>query len=335
MENVQKISLDILNNMTYGQVYSKQYDKGRILKIKLVEDGSPLDLTDAIVTFKAKKPDNTVVYNNCIVDAENSEITVELTEQLTVLPGKIPFEIEISNKSKKITRVKLDKVSMGNTSISILNQLQQILIPTGSSSIPYSFCSDVKMTNVTGEYGDGVPPYLTLKTGSANKNYSTNEIVPSTIKFKDVVIYNPYCDVNNFSCDIEYIGTTIVKTVSGTLKIEKAIVQNDDIESTSEFSALQVALSNLAVANAEAKVYYKEMQAISGVKSSATEPTDKNISIWIKTSGISDIEIPEIKDDETNLTDTWSSQKISEMVNSGGSTIDSEELNTALAEILI
>ena len=136
---------------------------------------------------------------------------------------------------------------------------------------------------------------------------------------------------------MDYIGATIVKTVTGTLKIEKAVVDGDEIESTSEFTALQVALSNLAIANAEAKDYYEKMQEITGVQASETEPINDKISVWVRTSNITTatINIPEIKDEETNLTDTWSSQKISEMLNSGGSTIDSEELNTALAEILV
>ena len=335
MESVQKITLDILNNRTYEQVYSKQYDKGRVLKIKLVEDGAPINLSEGTVCFKAKKPDNTVVYNNCIIDSEKSEITIELTEQLTALPGKIPFEIEIKSKSDKIALVYLDDVPANNYTCSILNQLSQNIISSGNNSNPYKLCSDMTLGYFEG-VGDGLgfsDVQVVVKSGGVNKIFDREEPIPSNINFKDIVIYSSK-GIKNFMGEMEYTGATIVKTVSGTLNVEKAIVIDGDIESTSEFTALQAALSSLAIANAEAKEYYEEMQEISGIKSSATEPTDERISVWIKTSNTSNINLPEIKDSKINLTDTWSSQKILQTINSGG-TIDSNELNSALAEILV
>lgn len=336
MENVQKITLDILNNRTYEQAYSKQYDKGRLLIVKLVEDGAPIDLTDTTVIFKAKKPDNTVIYNNCIIDTENSEVTIELTEQLTVLPGKIPFEIEITSKEKRLSRINIDTISKGDYSNSILNQLQKAIVSTNSSANPYRFYSDIRMINVNGTVSSGtLSPNLILKCSGANKIFVENEYVSSTVAFRDIVIYSSDSNITNFVCDIEYIAAVIVKTVSGTLKIEKAIVQDGDIESADEFSALQSALEELAVANIEAKDYYESMKSLLGIQSSKTAPTDNRISVWINTSSNSTIQLPEIKDEEISSTDTWSSQKISEILTNGSGTIDNEELNTALAEILV
>ena len=335
MENVQRITLDIMNNRTYEQAYSKQYDKGRILKIKLVEDGAPLDLSNSSATFQAKKPDNTVIYNHCAIDVEKSEIIIELTEQLTVVPGKTPFEIEIKSRMPKTTSIYLENVIPNSYNNSIFNQISDNIVTTGNNSAPYRLNSDMIMSFWEG-VSDSLNTKIALKTNSTNKIFSPNETIPSSISFKDIVIYNE-SGIKDFRCDMDYIGATIVKTVTGILKIEKAVVDGDEIESTSEFTALQAALSNLAIANAEAKDYYEKMQEITGVQASETEPINDKISVWVRTSNITTatINIPEIKDEETNLTDTWSSQKISEILNSGGSTIDSEELNTALAEILI
>jgi hypothetical protein len=55
-----------------------------------------------------------------------------------------------------------------------------------------------------------------------------------------------------------------------------------------------------------------EVDKVSTIAVSETAPTKDNVVAWIDSSDTEDYEIPEIKDDETNETDTWSSKKISD-----------------------
>lgn len=68
------------------------------------------------------------------------------------------------------------------------------------------------------------------------------------------------------------------------------------------------------------------------VKISDIAPTNSGAKLWVDTTGDSEVNIPEIKDDATSTTDTWSSAKIISMV---GTTVDTkvdEKVDTKVEE---
>lgn len=102
----QEISVDINDNKTYEYFYAKQYDTGRIFIINITKDGNPFNLSDCTVIANMKKPDGTVKMDSCTIISEN-QIQLIATDQVTVLSGKIPLDIQITNGSATIKTITL------------------------------------------------------------------------------------------------------------------------------------------------------------------------------------------------------------------------------------
>jgi hypothetical protein len=68
-----------------------------IFLIALRNGGLPIDLTGALVTFYAKKPDGHVLFNECIVtDATNGKCTYKVTTQTSAAAGTLKAQIVIT-----------------------------------------------------------------------------------------------------------------------------------------------------------------------------------------------------------------------------------------------
>lgn len=91
MENIQSITLDVMNNHNYDTLFANQYDIGRQFRIGVTKDNEPVDLTGLEITFILGKPDGTKVVNNCTV--EDNVAVVDITEQMTTCPGKLPYQL--------------------------------------------------------------------------------------------------------------------------------------------------------------------------------------------------------------------------------------------------
>lgn len=90
----QEITLDIMDNKIYETMYSKQYDEGRQIVFHITENGQPFDTTGVKATIQMKKPDGSVVINDCILS--NNQLIVTLTNQMTICAGnRIPFQIQL------------------------------------------------------------------------------------------------------------------------------------------------------------------------------------------------------------------------------------------------
>ena len=102
----QEISVDINDNKTYEYFYAKQYDTGRIFIINITKDGNPFNLSDCTVIANMKKPDGTVKMDSCTIISEN-QIQLIATDQMTLLSGRIPLDIQITNDSATIKTITL------------------------------------------------------------------------------------------------------------------------------------------------------------------------------------------------------------------------------------
>ena len=54
----------------------------------------------------------------------------------------------------------------------------------------------------------------------------------------------------------------------------------------------------------------ERLKTIKSLEVSSTTPTDENTQAWINSESNESFSLPEVKDNETNELDTWSSQKI-------------------------
>lgn len=90
---------DILLNLVPGafspEVHLSQYDKGRVIPFKLVDDKSAYSVPEgAIVKVKATKPSGLGFVVNCTADGDR--VTIENTETMSNEFGRFPAELSIA-----------------------------------------------------------------------------------------------------------------------------------------------------------------------------------------------------------------------------------------------
>ena len=83
-------------------------------------------------------------------------------------------------------------------------------------------------------------------------------------------------------------------------------------------------MTNNSIKQAFARFWQHTVAAIKKVSTiavSSTQPNDENVKLWINPEEDEVVNIPEIKDNEISVVDTWSSQKINSFF-ADGITID-------------
>ena len=84
-----------------------QYDVGSpVFDITLLNGGQPINLTGALVTFAAIKPDKTLIGNSCVVsetEPENGKCTYAVTSQTSIVDGTLAcqFIITFADEAEK------------------------------------------------------------------------------------------------------------------------------------------------------------------------------------------------------------------------------------------
>ena len=151
---------------------------------------------------------------------------------------------------------------------------------------------------------------------SASKNLGKVFMTPKGIWDKNLnytkldIVTNK---VGKISCG--YIATTdIEKNVEITDNRWLKLFELLDGDLTEEYKAVQTDVTNKATdvdANKKAvDLIYSQMQKLYDVEISTTTPTNERTGLWINPDDEQSVNIPELKDNVVNTTDTWSSQKI-------------------------
>ena len=96
MENIQSLNIDINNNKYVDYVYSKQYDKNRIVDYTICEDGNPLDPTEIFCTWIMKY--NDVVAFEFLDLTEEGKFRLILGHQETFQAGRIPYQLLVTTQ---------------------------------------------------------------------------------------------------------------------------------------------------------------------------------------------------------------------------------------------
>ena len=95
MENLQKITIDIMNNKFSDYIYSKQFDAGRIVKFTLTDDGGLIDTTDTFCTFIMKVKAGVIIQT---LEADlDGTFKLDITRAMTYQYGKLPYQLIISS----------------------------------------------------------------------------------------------------------------------------------------------------------------------------------------------------------------------------------------------
>ena len=151
---------------------------------------------------------------------------------------------------------------------------------------------------------------------SASKNLGKVFMTPKGIWDKNLnytkldIVTNK---VGKISCG--YIATTdIEKNVEITDNRWLKLFELLDGDLTEEYKAVQTDVTNKATdvdTNKKAvDLIYSQMQKLYDVEISTTTPTNERTGLWINPDDEQSVNIPELKDNVVNTTDTWSSQKI-------------------------
>lgn len=76
---------------------------------------SIINLSNCTVTFYAKKPDDTKIFNYCTIDTINNTATVELTSQTLSVPGVLECEFQILNSNNNLLKVQGLKIFVSSS----------------------------------------------------------------------------------------------------------------------------------------------------------------------------------------------------------------------------
>lgn len=94
MDNVQKISIDIMNNKYSDYIYAKQHDRNRTVEFTITENGKKKELDDTHCTFvmKGKK---VVSFKHLVRSGDVYKMSLEPND--THEAGKLPYQLILSS----------------------------------------------------------------------------------------------------------------------------------------------------------------------------------------------------------------------------------------------
>lgn len=104
VEITQEITLDVDKQETFKFIFAKQGDaNSRKVKITLMKNGSKIIAESSSETayFRAKKPDNTSVYNKAEIN-DDGTITIALTQQTLAVKGIVDADVSIKSENGEI-----------------------------------------------------------------------------------------------------------------------------------------------------------------------------------------------------------------------------------------
>ena len=98
-----RLTLDMHDSVVQKCFNIKRQDNAREIKITLSDNGKVYQIADGCTaTFRAKKPDGTILFNNCSI--ENNVITYILTNQTSSATGDVECEVTLyDSEAKQIT----------------------------------------------------------------------------------------------------------------------------------------------------------------------------------------------------------------------------------------
>lgn len=195
MEDIQKLSIDIMDDKVFEPIYTKQYDQGRKVYVTVTKDGKDLSLEGITASFQMKKPDGTVILKNCQIS--NNQIIVELDRTITVLSGnRIPFQIQLFEAATNIIISTTTGILKVDESVVQMDDIE--------SSSDFSTFSDI-LLNISEKYEE-TKEYA--EQVEATKNYMDNLVKKTEERWSNII---------QLKSQSEYDGLSHEEQINGTL----------------------------------------------------------------------------------------------------------------------
>lgn len=195
MEDIQKLSIDIMDDKVFEPIYTKQYDQGRKVYVTVTKDGKDLSLEGITASFQMKKPDGTVILKNCQIS--NNQIIVELDRTITVLSGnRIPFQIQLFEAATNIIISTTTGIIKVDESVVQMNDIE--------SSSDFSTFSDI-LLKINEEYEEVKKDAKEVK---ALKDYMDNLVSTTEERWSNMIqLKNSQEDYDKLSNEQKMNGT--------------------------------------------------------------------------------------------------------------------------------
>ena len=110
MEYIKEILLEV-DKENFLNITAQQLDTARVLNFRLLNNGENFSLSNRQVRFLADKPDNTQIFNDCvIVDAEKGQCKLKLTNQVLAKEGVVKCQLKITEGTDILKTAKFNIV---------------------------------------------------------------------------------------------------------------------------------------------------------------------------------------------------------------------------------
>ena len=195
MEDIQKLSIDIMDDKVFEPIYTKQYDQGRKVYVTVTKDGKDLSLEGITASFQMKKPDGTVILKNCQIS--NNKIIVELDRTITVVSGnRIPFQIQLFEAATNIIISTTTGILKVDESVIQMDDIE--------SSSDFSTFSDI-LLKINAEYEEVKKDAKEVK---ALKDYMDNLVSTTEERWSNMIqLKNSQADYDQLSNEQKMNGT--------------------------------------------------------------------------------------------------------------------------------
>lgn len=195
MEDIQKLSIDIMDDKVFEPIYTKQYDQGRKVYVTVTNDGKDLSLEGITASFQMKKPDGTVILKNCQIS--NNQIIVELDRTITVVSGnRIPFQIQLCEAATNIIISTTTGILKVDESVVQMDDIE--------SSSDFSTFSDI-LLKFNAEYEEVKKDVKEVK---ALKDYIDNLVKTTEERWSNMIqLKNSQADYDKLSNEQKMNGT--------------------------------------------------------------------------------------------------------------------------------
>ena len=195
MEDIQKLSIDIMDDKVFEPIYTKQYDQGRKVYVTVTKDGKDLSLEGITASFQMKKPDGTVILKNCQIS--NNHIIVELDRTITVVSGnRIPFQIQLFEAATNIIISTTTGILKVDESVVQMDDIE--------SSSDFSTFSDI-LLKINEEYEE---VKTAAKAVRALKDYMDNLVSTTEERWSNMIqLKNSQADYDKLSNEQKMNGT--------------------------------------------------------------------------------------------------------------------------------
>lgn len=136
MKNIQNLTIDI-NKKPFQTITANRGEVGsRFIRITIVDNGTPVDLTGVTISLYAKKPDSTKVFNSVTVeDKTNGIVLAELTSQILSVVGIVRLTLLLVKNGSKLASkqflVNVDESIVDDEAIESTNEFTALVDALG------------------------------------------------------------------------------------------------------------------------------------------------------------------------------------------------------------